>query len=226
MTEEFLYTVYIRHIEHHSRGGRLEKLVFTGVGTEVKYPSLLSAITYEGFNNHVNDYFRKEVHIDDKHAVAICPFVQDDITNSILQGIHEKYEFNLFMSFPILIADDNVVGCPPDVNSQSKDNEDFIEEFDVGMGNQDFMTEWKLMEVQDEDLKKHVNSALQGHKKQNQRQWKKALELYNLETMAVLAENLIDLTGFQRILNFAQEGVGALVEVTVISKNDGFSWLS
>lgn len=117
----------------------MEKLVFTGVGTEEKYPSLLSTINYEGFDNHLNDYFRKEVYIDDKHAVAICPFVQDDITNSILQGINEKYEFNLFMSFPILIADDNVVGYPPDVNSQSKDNEDFIEEFDVGMGNQNFM---------------------------------------------------------------------------------------
>lgn len=72
------------------------------------------------------------------------------------------------------------------------------------------------MKVLKEDLKKHVNSALQGHKKQNQRQWKKALESYNLETMTVLAENLINLTGFHRILNFAQEGVGAPIDVAVI----------
>lgn len=78
--EEFLHTVY----EHHSRGGRLEKLVFTGVGTEEKYPSLLSAITYEGFDNHVYYYFRKEVCINNKHPVAICQFAQDDITNFIL----------------------------------------------------------------------------------------------------------------------------------------------
>lgn len=94
MIEEFLHTVF----EHHSRGGRLEKLVFTGVGTEEKYPSLLSAISYEGLDNHVNDYFRKEVYIDDRHALAICPFAQDDITNFILQVIHEKDEFNLLMS--------------------------------------------------------------------------------------------------------------------------------
>ena len=92
--EKFLHTVF----ERHSRGGRLETLVFTGIGTEEKYLSLLSAIINEGFDSHVNDYFRKEVCINNKHPVAICPFVQDDITNSILQGIHEKYEFNLLMS--------------------------------------------------------------------------------------------------------------------------------
>ena len=94
------------------------------------------------------------------------------------------------------------------------------------MDDQNFMPEWELMEVQDEDLKKQVNSALQGHKKQNQRQWEKALESYNLEAMASLAESLIDLTGFQRILNFDPEGVGGPVDVAVISKNDGFTWLS
>lgn len=224
--EEFLRTVYIRLIERHSRGGRLAELVFTGFGPEEKYPSLLSAITYEGFDNHVNYYFRKEVHIDDKHPVAICPFAQDDITNSILQGIHEKYELNLFMSFPILIADDNVAECTPDLDSQPEDYEDSIEEIDVGMDDQNFMPEWELMEVQDEDLKKQVNSALQVHKKQNQRQWEKALESYNLEAMAALAESLIDLTGFQRILNFDPEGVGGPVDVAVISRNDGFTWLS
>ena len=224
--EEFLRTVYIKLIERHSRGGRLAELVFTGFGTEEKYPSLLSAITYEGFDNHVNYYFRKEVHIDDKHPVAICPFAQDDITNSILQGIHENYESNLFISFPILIADDNVAGCTPDADLQSEDFEDSIEEIDVEKGDQNLMLEWKLMEVQDEDLRKQVNIALQVHKKRNQRQWEKALQSYNLEAMAALAESLIDLTGFQRILNFEPEGVGGPVDVAVISKNDGFTWLN
>ena len=74
------------------------------------------------------------------------------------------------MSFPILIADDNVAECTPDLDSQPEDYEDSIEEIDVGMDDQNFMPEWELMEVQDEDLKKQVNSALQVHKKQNQRQ--------------------------------------------------------
>lgn len=44
--------------------------------------------------------------------------------------------------------------------------------------------------------------------------------------MAALAESLIDLTGFQRILNFDPEEVGGLIDVAVISKNDGFTWIS
>ena len=58
-----------------------------------------------------------------------------------------------------------------------------------------------------------------------EKQWKK-LEFYNFKAMAALAESLIDLTGFQRILNFDPEEVGILIDVAVISKNDGFTWIS
>lgn len=54
----------------------------------------------------------------------------------------------------------------------------------------------------------------------------KKLEFYNFEVMAALAECLIDLTGFQHILNFDPEEVGSLIDVTVISKNHGFIWIS
>ena len=43
--------------------------------------------------------------------------------------------------------------------------------------------------------------------------------------MAALADSLIDLTGFQRILTFSQEGVGGTVDLAVISKADGFTWI-
>ena len=55
---------------------------------------------------------------------------------------------------------------------------------------------------------------------------KKKHEFYNFEVMAALAESLIDLTGFQHILNFDPEEVGSLIDVTVISKNDSFTWIS
>lgn len=55
---------------------------------------------------------------------------------------------------------------------------------------------------------------------------KKPLNLTIFVTMAALAENLINLTGFHHILNFDAEEVGGLGDVAVISKNDGFTWLS
>ena len=58
-----------------------------------------------------------------------------------------------------------------------------------------------------------------------QREWEKALRNYDLEEMAALADSLIDLTGFQRILTFSQEGVGGTVDLDFISKADGFTWI-
>lgn len=59
----------------------------------------------------------------------------------------------------------------------------------------------------------------------NKRKWEKKLEKYDLRSMAELAECLVDMTGFQRILTFQQEGVGGAVDLAVISKTDGFCWL-
>ena len=59
-----------------------------------------------------------------------------------------------------------------------------------------------------------------------QRKWEKKLKDYDLHAMAALAQSLIDLTGFHRILTFSPEGVGGPVDLAVITKNEGFTWLS
>ena len=84
----------------------------------------------------------------------------------------------------------------------------------------------KLQEVKADDLSRNVFRQVNRLLDNNQRQWEKALENYDLQSMAALAESLIDLTGFHRILTFQQEGVGGPVDVAVISKNDGFTWLN
>ena len=59
----------------------------------------------------------------------------------------------------------------------------------------------------------------------NQKEWEKSLKDYELQDLAALADSLIDLTGFHRILTFSQEGVGGPVDLAVISKSDGFTWI-
>ena len=83
-----------------------------------------------------------------------------------------------------------------------------------------------LSEVKVSDLRDRITKDINRQRKKNQQEWEEQLENYDLKAMAVLAESLIDLTGFQRILTFQQEGVGGPVDVAVITKNDGFSWLS
>lgn len=49
---------------------------------------------------------------------------------------------------------------------------------------------------------------------------------YNLQEMACLAENLIKATELHRKITFQQESVGGLIDLAIITKNDGFQWLN
>lgn len=69
------------------------ELVFTGFGSEQEYPSLVSTVVFEGFDNRVNYHIRPEdiICISDEHPVAICPFAQKDVIKSLLRGLHVDY---------------------------------------------------------------------------------------------------------------------------------------
>ena len=91
---------------------------------------------------------------------------------------------------------------------------------------QDLEFQTMLSEVKYDDIIVKFNKSVISLLDKNQREWLKTLEQYDIKSMAALAQSLIDLTGFQRILTFEQEGVGGPVDVAVITKNDGFTWLS
>ena len=83
-----------------------------------------------------------------------------------------------------------------------------------------------LQEVKTDDLDKKFFNANMRYLNKKQHKWEKNLVGYDLLAMAALAQSLIELTGFHRILTFSQEGVGGTVDLAVISKNEGFTWLS
>jgi len=47
-----------------------------------------------------------------------------------------------------------------------------------------------------------------------------------LQDMARLAENFIAMTSFERHMTFSPEGVGGPIDLAVITKNEGFTWLN
>lgn len=206
--EEALMTWYSTR---QSKAGSHSELVFSGYGKKQDYPSLVSTVVCEGIDSRVNYHTLPEdvICLSDKHPVAICSFAQDDIIRSILHGIHKDFSnaivntiYRLFSpsGFAIFDTTDNGI--------------DYITLFD------------KLGEVKTEDIINNYKKDVIRYIRSNRRKWEKALEDYDLQSMAALAESLIDLTGFHRILTFQQEGVGGPVDVAVISKNDGFVWLN
>ena len=187
-------------------------LVFSGYGDKQAYPSLVSAVVCEGFDSRVNYHVRPQdvICISNERPVAICPFAQKDVIRSILRGMHR--DFGKIISDTIKSSFD------------SMSNEIFDPFDDEEINFADFDS--KLGEVKTDDLSRNVFRQTNRFLDHNQRQWEKALENYDLQSMAALAESLIDLTGFHRILTFQQEGVGGPVDVAVISKTDGFTWLN
>ena len=188
------------------------ELVFSGYGDKQEYPSLVSTIVCEGFDGRVNYHVRPEdiICISDERPAAICPFAQKDVIRSILRGIHRDYGRELSDA---VNKSFNPFGNEF-FNPCEEDNFNYMDFVD------------KLGEVKTDDLSRSFFRQINRLLDRNLQQWEKALENYDLQSMAALAESFIDLTGFHRILTFQQEGVGGPVDVAVISKTDGFTWLN
>ena len=205
--EETVWTV----LRTRAKGGHYATLVFSGYGKDQEFPSLVSAVVCEGFDRRVSYHVRPEdiVCISDDKPVAICPFAQDDVIRSVLRGIHTDWSGDAGDVFRRIVNPNfgDVFGS-------------FYDEDDPG-------GEFRRMlaEVETDDL--HHQFYKEGMRllDKNQREWEKLLKDSDLESLASLADCLIDLTGFQRILTFSPEGVGGPVDVAVISKNNGFTWL-
>ena len=193
-----------------SEGNRHAELVFSGYGEEQEYPSLVSAIVFEGVDHRVNYHIRPEdiICISDERPVAFCPFAQADVTKSIICGQHDIWNERILQTT---------------VNKYHNVLKEFL-----SLNNEkiDFEFEIMLYEVEFYDLIDRYSKSINRLLTKNQHEWEKTLEHYDLKAMAALAESLIDLTGFHRILTFEQEGVGGPVDVAVITKNEGFTWLS
>lgn len=192
------------------------ELIFTGFGSEQEYPSLVSTIVFEGFDNRVNYHIRPEdiICITDENSVAICPFAQKDVIVSLLCGLHAGYSriiANIVQDIYIQLGNDVF-----DINEDDKEFE--------GLNFKDF--QMMLLDVKIDDLYRKFINANFRYLDKKRHKWEKNLEDYDLLAMAALAQSLIELTGFHRILTFSQEGVGGPVDLAVITKNEGFTWLS
>lgn len=207
ITEDLLLATMER-MTCRNQGDSCAILVFSGFGSEQEYPSLVSACVCEGFDHRVNYHVRPKdvICISDENPVAFCPFAQSDITRGLIREIHKDFGENISRATKSFYMD-----AAFDIFPEKEDDLNFRN---------------LLLDVKHEDLTKKLTKDVVRLFDKNQREWEKAFKDYDLKSMAALAQSLIDLTGFHRILTFEQEGVGGPVDVAVITKNDGFTWLS
>ena len=182
-------------------------LIFTGYGKYESYPSLVAIDINAGFDHHINWEIVQKVNIDDKTPAAICPFAQTDIITALLTESSAEWLNSMDSEIETLYDPQTIL---QDINVDPFNNEDLL----------------KLNAVESNGLSERRRRMIRKRRKDNRSSWVKDLEEYDIKSMAELALTLVDLTGLQRILTFQQEGVGGDVDIAVITKTDGFTWLN
>lgn len=186
-------------------------LIFSGYGSEEEYPVMIRVMVSHGFDNRISYYINPEdVHaISDANPVAICPYAQIDIMEALLTGVDPYFFSNMCHRSERMFND---------ITDQL--SADYMMEDDSGE------IDAILNKVKYSDLARQFKQYGKKIQEEERCQWLKALHDYSLQDMAHLAENLIAMTSFERHMTFSQEGVGGLIDLAVITKNNGFTWLN
>ena len=187
-------------------------LIFSGFGKEEEYPVLVRVLVDGAFDARICYHFNKEdiYKISDEKPVAICPFAQKDIMEALLTSI-EPYFYKHVCEEAEQIYErifDRLKFSVPSSPEQRNDLEKILD----GVKYKDLIRQFQR-------FGKNLRSTERG-------QWLKALRDYDLQDMARLAENLIAMTSFERHMTFSPEGVGGPIDLAVITKNEGFTWLN
>lgn len=187
-------------------------LIFSGYGNEEEYPVMIRVMVSHGFDNRICYYINPEdVHvISDTNPVAICPYAQKDIMEALLTGIDQYFFSEICLRFEKMFNE-----ITDQISIDYMLEEDDTEEIDA-----------ILNKVKSSDLIRQFKKYGYRIQEEERRQWLKALHDYSLQDMAHLAENFISMTSFERHMTFSQEGVGGPIDLAVITKNNGFTWLN
>lgn len=174
------------------------KLVFAGYGEKECYPCICQ-YTVNGVGNGKLQWSSDDCRvISDNVESTIFTSGKSDIIDAIELGIQNKRIAPIYKQFQDLI--DNVLDQA--MFSRLKSKIDY-----AAIRNE-------IKELIAESGRKQLHNKLND------------IAEYDLQKMACLAENLIKATELHRKISFQQEEVGGLVDLAVITKNDGFQWLN
>lgn len=195
--EFFLINSLIANWRHHT------ELVFTGYGNNQKYPQLVHVVI-KGVVDHKLQYNTDDFEIftiSDEHPSEILYFGQTDITSALTEDI-SKNEDNKLLCTKILSIFM--------VKKQIMMADNLIDEDKLDLP----LCESKIMSV--------LNARHEGLRQK----WYNAVKDYSLQEMANLAKTLINATELHRSIMFQKESVGGLIDLAVITREDGFQWLN
>ena len=187
--------------------GQWTGLIFAGFGDKEIYPSCLPIKVGEVFENRIRySIDKKNIAIIGKNTnAAIMPFAQRDVIDTILSGIDSNLENTIYKSFDLFL--NKFLEILKD-NIGDNDIKNKIVGIDITKIIKDFADSFQLTKKE-----KHIHPLMAS------------ISTLSKEDLAELAESLIYLTYLKRRMSFSEESVGGPIDVSIITKGDGFIWI-
>lgn len=186
-------------------------LVFTGYGKEDKYPASLCVRVVLGFDGRLACFVRPgdDVTISEDRPFAVLPYAQTDVMMTLVKGVDPNLDSELCEAaegaMKSMISRASTImwdPCNQEISEVMGDipYEDLLEEF-----------------------KRNIHAK--ADKVRNRLVFSGVGKL-PVRDMARLAEEMVSITAVKRHINFDDEGVGGLVDLAVITRDKGFTWLN
>lgn len=184
-------------------------LIFTGYGHQELFPKLFEITADGGFLNSVR-YYDVGSHDVEEDGPDIIPFAQDDIVNSFLNGIDDR--FGLFHTAVFSHTIELVV------EEALKDHSQLTgDERKVAM---------RLIEAKIRESIQTIREETDGFAQDEFREpVMDVLRTAPKEMLAELAESLVSITSLRQRVSGELETVSGPVDVALISKGEGFIWI-
>ena len=206
-----LEKVFYEFIRSNHFGSDMTGLVFVGYGEKDNYPTIYPIEINIAFDHRLR-YFVNEKRVETITATndaLICPYAQTDVMMLFMKGISpELFDKMLNEQQSILEKQKNDIIVVLQNANVPQLVIDKIQETDLE-SYQDPYRE-KILEYIEED---NVNGLVQ------------AVSSFNIDDLASMAESLISITNLQRHITSAEESVGGPVDVAVITRSEGFTWI-
>lgn len=201
------FTNYIRSRFYYNGTG----IVFVGYGKNDIFPTLLPTYVSGAFNNRLRYYLDTDgmYAIGEDCSASITPFAQSDVMITLMKGIAPNFYEK--------VTDLNV-------RSLSEEREKI-----TALLKEEGVDEAIVKRVSDLDTtdieKKHSESMDVYMQEEYIDGIVNAVESFNVEDMANMAENLVSITSLQRHFSSSDETVGGPIDVAVITRAEGFVWV-
>lgn len=189
----------------------LSGIVISGFGDADAFPALVE-MHFECIVDGILKFREgNNVEITVQQDATIIPFAQGDMIATFVEGSDPNYLYvsnimlsSIFAEFPLLLMDN--LG-----DSMDEEQRDKIQQ--------------ALREVSQNLYHLYLEKMQQYRMVQHIRPVINVVSVLPKDELASLAETLVHLTSVKRRVSFDAETVGGPVDVAVISKGDGFTWL-